>query len=409
MTGAPSGPPEDSKRFRRPRIRGDLVWSEQRDASGAVFVVKDPRADRYFRLDARSGRIAMGLDGSRTVAAPAEATSPEDEGFGPEEVEALLDELERMGLLEGSAPAGASPPGALRSSPLFLRLPLGDPNALLGRLARFAGPLFHPAFVVAGGVAIVVAAVLAAGNAGALRADAERLIAWPELLYLWIPVLAVIAVHELAHGVACRRFGGEVHDMGLVLYYFQPCAYCDVSDAWMIADRKRRLWVLGAGPFVEAVVWSAATFVWVASERGSAASLCAAGIAATSGIKTLVNLNPLLRFDGYYLLSDGLGIPNLRSRAFGRLFARLRGAEPEPVGRLERTVLLAYAPVALAFSAGMVAWFGTWAYGLSIDRLGGWGHLAFWTAAVLLLLPAVVSSARQRRSQPSASIRTAPR
>ncbi|MBN1772702.1 MAG: hypothetical protein JXB32_15640 [Deltaproteobacteria bacterium] len=401
------GPEHDGPRPSRPRVRADLVWSEQRDVSGAAWVVKDPRADRYFRLDERSGRLAQRLDGTRTAAEAAAGDGADEEALDPEELEELLEDLDGLGLLEGGVATAA--PRPRRSSPLFLRLPLGDPNRLLGRLARLAGPLFHPVFVVVGGLAVVVAAVLAVANVAALRADAERLLAWPELLYLWIPALVVIALHETAHGVACRRFGGEVHELGLVLYYFQPCAYCDVTDAWMIADRGRRLWVLGAGPFLEAALWAAAVFVWLAAEPGTPVFWCAAGIAATSGIKTLVNLNPLIRLDGYYLLSDGLGIPNLRSRAFRYLWARLRGAEAEPVGRLERAVFLVYAPVAFAFSAALIVWFGVWVYGVALERLGGWGHLAFWAAVAVLLLPAAVSSLRQRSSHPSESTRTAPR
>lgn len=410
MAAPTNGSEQEARRFSRPRLRPDLVWSEQRDASGAVWVVRDPRADRYFRLDDRSGRIARRLDGTRTAAEAAEAAGADEISAGAidaDELEDLLEDLDRLGLLEGSPSAGA--PAVRRFHPLFLRLPLGDPNRWLGALARRAGPLFHPVFVVAGLLATAIAAVLAVANIEALRAAAERLLAWPEMLYLWVPALAVIALHEIAHGVACRRFGGEVHDMGVVLYYFQPCAYCDVSDAWMIADRRRRLWVLLAGPFFEAVLWAASVFIWRAAEPGTPVSWCAAGVAATSGLKTLVNLNPLIRLDGYYLLSDGLGIPNLRSRAFRYLWNRLRGAEAEPAGRLERTVFVLYAPVAFLFSAGLLVWFGVWAYGLLLERLGGWGHLAFWAAVAAFLVPAVVSSVRQRSSHPSESTRTAPR
>ncbi|NMC70804.1 MAG: hypothetical protein GYA57_12155 [Myxococcales bacterium] len=407
MAAPATGPGRNGSRPSRPRLREDLVWSEQRDASGAVWVVRDPRADRYFRLDARSGRLARRLDGTRTAAEAAAADEDPAGALDADELDDLLEDLERLGLLEGSAaPAGPRP---RLSHPLFLRLPLGDPNRLFGRLARLAGPLFHPAFVAAGCLGTAAAAGLAVANFGALQVAAERLLAWPELLCLWIPALVVIALHETAHGVACRRFGGEVHEVGVVLYYFQPCAYCDVSDAWMIADRRRRLAVLLAGPFLEAVLWAIAVFVWRAAEPGTPVSWCAAGIATTSGLKTLVNLNPLLRLDGYYVLSDGLGIPNLRSRAFRYLWARLRGAEAEPAGRLERTVFVLYAPLAFLFSAGLLVWFGAWLYGVLLDRLGGWGHPVFWAAVALLLLPAAVSSLRQRSSQPSASTRTAPR
>jgi len=326
--------------------------------------VKDPVARRYFRTGPDEWSLARLLDGTRTVA-QATRTLADTTGTEMDEKDAaeFVRTLAGMGFLEC---LGDRPPAARsrrRWNPLFVPLPLGDPNRLLGSLAKWTGPLFHPVFVATASLAIAAAAVLALLHLGELRTATQSLLRWPGLLYLWIPALAVIAIHEFAHGVACRRFGAEVHEMGVVLYLFQPCAFCDVSDSWMVPSRAQRLWIVGAGPFFEAFLWALAVFAWRFLPATPVVSAIAVGIAATSGLKTLFNLNPLIKLDGYFLLSDALGIPNLRARAFRHAWDRLR-RRPDDATPFERAVFLAYAPLAAACTAAFIAWFVVWFIGI---------------------------------------------
>jgi putative peptide zinc metalloprotease protein len=169
-------------------------------------------------------------------------------------------------------------------------------------------------------------------------------------------------LHEFAHGLTCKHFGGKVHEMGFMLIYFQPAFYCNISDAWLFPKKSRRLWVTAAGAYFELFVWSVATLVWTVVEPGTWVSGLALIVMATSAIKQFFNLNPLIKLDGYYLLSDLLDVPNLRQRALaylGRGVKRLVGAV-EPLvsmeaSRRERVIFVAYGVMAFAFSYWFLA------------------------------------------------------
>ena len=135
----------------------------------------------------------------------------------------------------------------------------------------------------------------------------------------WLALSVVVAktLHELGHALACRHFGGECHELGILLLVFLPCLYCNVSDAWMFDSRWRRVAVDVAGMYVELVLAAICTFLWWFSVPGWFNSVCFNLMIVCSLNTLLFNGNPLLRYDGYYLLSDLLEVPNLRA-AVGR-------------------------------------------------------------------------------------------
>ena len=122
-------------------------------------------------------------------------------------------------------------------------------------------------------------------------------------------------LHEFGHGLACKRFGGECHEMGVMLLVVTPCLYCNVSDAWMIPSKWRRAAIGAAGMYVELILASLATFLWWFSEPGLVNHLCLNVMFVCSVSTLLFNANPLMRFDGYYILADLLEIPNLRQKS----------------------------------------------------------------------------------------------
>src|SRR5258707_5244839 len=141
-------------------------------------------------------------------------------------------------------------------------------------------------------------------------------------------MVGVVTLHEFAHGLTCKHFGGHVREIGFILIFFQPAFYCNVSDAWLFPQKSHRLWVTFAGAYFEIFLWAIATFVWRVTDPNTVINYLALVVVATSAVKTFFNLNPLIKLDGYYLLSDFLEIPNLRQRAFGflgGLFRRIWG------------------------------------------------------------------------------------
>src|SRR5262249_43035142 len=151
----------------------------------------------------------------------------------------------------------------------------------------------------------------------------------------------VETVHEFAHGLTCKHYGGEVPEIGFLLIYLMPALYCNVSDAWLFRERSKRLWVTFAGGYFALFLWALAVFAWRLTLPGTLVNYLAFVVLSVGGIQTLFNFNPLLKLDGYYLLSDWLEVPNLQERALGFLKAWLRqllwGAAPperEPRGRV---------------------------------------------------------------------------
>ncbi len=139
------------------------------------------------------------------------------------------------------------------------------------------------------------------------------------LVLLYLGLIFIKTVHEFGHAIFCRKYGGEVHVMGVMLMIFTPMPYVDATSSWSFRERYKRVLVGAAGMIVELFVAALATFVWAKTAPGTLHSL-AYNMMFVASVSTLIfNINPLLRFDGYYILSDLIEIPNLNQRATGQL------------------------------------------------------------------------------------------
>jgi putative peptide zinc metalloprotease protein len=125
----------------------------------------------------------------------------------------------------------------------------------------------------------------------------------------------VKVIHEFGHGLTAKHFGGEVHEMGILFLVLTPALYCDVTDSWLLPSKWKRIWISAAGIYVECFLASIATFVWWYSTPGLVHSLAIATMFICSVNTILFNANPLLRYDGYYVMADWLEIPNLRIKS----------------------------------------------------------------------------------------------
>lgn len=317
-----------------PRLRADVQVSRQRFRGNTWHVLRDGAGGAFHRIDESGYRFLGLLDGQRTVD---DAWTHCEERYGddaptqPEALE-LLGRLASAHLLAGDAGGAAGAIQRRRSRRvetetrsrlmnfLFLRLPLFDPDSLLTRWLPMAAWLVSPVGLVlmlliwgAGGLALAPRLdELDAGFRNALSAD--------NLPLLYLSFVLIKGVHELAHGFACkaygRRFGGgEVHTIGIMLLVFMPVPYVDASSSWAFPRRRPRVVVASAGVLVEITIAALCAMVWAASEEGVVRALAynAMFIAGVSSV--LFNANPLLRYDGYYILSDLLDIPNLWSRS----------------------------------------------------------------------------------------------
>lgn len=292
-------------------------------------VLEDPFSNQFFRLRPGAYDFLARLDGRRTVEECWLETLEVHPGEAPgqEEVVQLLAQLFHGNLIRSDlSPDSAAAFQRYRkrrqkeiktklSSILFLRLPLLDPDPFLKRTLPLASWLFSKF-----GLLVWLATIGAAGKVvidhwPELMASGQSVIAPTNLPLLYVSLALIKLIHEMGHGYACRKFGGEVHVLGVMMLVFTPVPYVDASASWRFRERGRRVTVAAAGMYVELLVAAGAVFVWASIGAGVVHSIAYNLIFIASVSTILFNINPLLRFDGYYILSDLIGIPNLNQRA----------------------------------------------------------------------------------------------
>jgi putative peptide zinc metalloprotease protein len=350
-----------------PRLRRDLVRRTRTDAAGAAHVIKDPVSGEFFRLQEVEGFVAEQLDGGTSLERVTERVAQK---FGAPLAEnaltAFIEQLDRAGLLENERGTRARQGHGLRrfaGGLLNARLKLVNPERFLNALAPRVGFFYTRAFAYLSAATIVMAGMIGVLNWDSLAGEMSGLLRLSAVPLLIATIFTTITLHELAHGLTCKRFGGEVRDMGFMFLYLQPAFYCNVSDAWLFPEKHKRLLVGFAGPYFELFVWALAMLAWRVTDVGTWIGQVAVVVMATSGVKTLFNFNPLIKLDGYYLLSDYLDVPNLRRRSFayfGDYLRRLwRWSHPLPaVSAREHRIYLAYGATAWLCSASLLGYVG---------------------------------------------------
>jgi putative peptide zinc metalloprotease protein len=202
---------------------------------------------------------------------------------------------------------------------MFARFPLLDPDRFLVRTMPIASKLISPFGAILWLLVIGGGLVIATNNFSALWVQGQGLLATDNLFLLYVALIIVKGCHEFGHAYFCRRYGGEVHVMGVMLMIFTPMPYVDATSAWSFRERWKRVLVGSAGMIVELFIAAIAAFFWSRTGPGAVHSV-AYNIMFIASVSTVIfNVNPLMRFDGYYILSDLLEIPNLNQRAASQL------------------------------------------------------------------------------------------
>jgi putative peptide zinc metalloprotease protein len=368
------------------KVREDLVVSQQQttESEEVSFVVKDPETGKFYRFREVEHFIIQQLDGSTP---PDHIRQRVEERFGAplpsETFDQFIKTLRRLGLLETKDPQGhmSRRRGRIRGSLLYLRFKVFDPDRLFNRLVGKVRFCFTPQFLVCSVALIFLSAGITVSNWDELGRDFLRLLRPETFLLAWLTIFAVTTLHEFAHGLTCKHFGGEVHELGFMLIYFQPAFYCNVSEAWLFPKKSHRLWVTFAGPYFEIFLWALATLAWRVTDPETWLNSAALVVVATSGIKTFLNLNPLMKLDGYYLLSDYLDVPNLRERAFQYIREGIKGSSGSPpettkeVTPRERRIYLSYGLAAWVYSASVLCFILLFFGGFLIDNYRGAGFV----------------------------------
>ncbi|MBX3436206.1 MAG: hypothetical protein KF861_01865 [Planctomycetaceae bacterium] len=311
----------------RHRTRRDLLRQRISFGTESWWIVHDPVAQRQFYLSDSEHHVLSLLDGQRDLDAVRAAydRSAVPSRLEPEALVGFLADAVRQGLVlttptpPGGIPALSQPRGRPGEwNPLAIRLPGINPTTILNWLAPLTNWIFRPWFLVIQAAVMVLALLLVLVRFDEFAAGLPRMQAWltaPMVLSTLLAISATKIIHELAHALTCRRLGGRCEQMGLLLLVFCPSLYCDVSHAWLFPRRRDRMLVSAAGILAELFLASWAALLWWATVDGPLRMICMTVMVVCSVNTLLINGNPLLRYDGYFLLADGLGIPNLGPRA----------------------------------------------------------------------------------------------
>lgn len=318
------------------RMRPDLVIRKHRYHGEGFWVVKEPIGLNYFRFHEEEFAILKMLDGQSSLDSIKERFEAD---FAPQKItfqdlQQFIGMLHRSGLVI-SETAGQGRQLVKRRGEKKRREWLGrlanvfalrwrgvDPERFLSWLYRYTRWIFHP---------LCVALCLALGVAalGLITVQfSEFQSRLPEFhsffdprdpnkwIYLALTMAVVKVLHEIGHGLTCKHFGGECHEIGFMLLVLTPCLYCNVSDSWMLPNKWQRAMIGAAGMYVELVLASAATLLWWFSDSAGLLNNLCLNVMFICSVSTLIfNGNPLLRFDGYYILMDLAEIPNLRQKS----------------------------------------------------------------------------------------------
>ncbi len=392
------------------KLRPDLVLVEQTYRGEQSYIVKDPQSRKYYRFRPVEIMVMQTLDGKHTPAEAAAALAGEGIRVSPAGVEAFTAKLSGMGLCERTLREHSVlqmerlradrtrrlSRGVFQGDLMRLRWSVGDPDALFDRWLPRLRFFFTRTFLVIS-VALFAVYLLVLGlkweEFSQALADLYTLnVGLETLAVLWLTGIVIIVIHELGHGLTCKYFGGQVHEIGAMLIYFEPAFFCNVNDAWTFPELRARLWVTAAGSWIQLVIASVAAVVWWAATPGTMLSDVAFAAVLIGGITTVfMNANPLIPLDGYYALSDYLEVPNLRQRAFAHLSwlvkTRLLGLDfPMPsADAREQRVFLVYGGLASAYIGLILSFFAATAFGWLTRWLGSVGLVIFLVGLFVML------------------------
>lgn len=320
---------------RRPiplQVRDDLIFERIEYLGISYWVVKDPVGLKYFRLQPEQYHALQLLNGDRHLEELRDALHDElpTVRLQLSDIQHLITDLHQKGLVFSNRIGQGASLAKLNfeekkkklfntmRSLLYVRLPGWDPEAVLARLYPLVRWIYHPTTVTLTLLFVISSWVLLAVQFDTFTAqmpEFQQFFSWPNLLYLWITLGTCKVIHEFGHGLSCKHFGGECHAMGVMLLVFSPCLYCDVSDSWMLKSKWQRIAIGAAGMYIEVVISAIAIYIWWNTQSGLIHHLCLNIFFVTTITTVIWNANPLMRFDGYYMMSDFLEIPNLRPKA----------------------------------------------------------------------------------------------
>ncbi|MCO8124324.1 efflux RND transporter periplasmic adaptor subunit [Stieleria sp. TO1_6] len=313
----------------KPKLKAGLRFSLESFGADACCIVDDPEREQYWRIGIDEFRLLSKFNGHCSVAQAAAQMQQTD--LSPAEIQRVIAWMIQEGLAENlsSQSSKPKPPKLMQgiNASVFYRLSLGNPQTLLRWLYPLLGFLTNPWLIGVWAATIVTALLLVAVRWDQFQTATFNVVSTDLWLYFLVIWWGLKLIHELFHGLTCLRYGGTVREAGILFLLFAPLgAYVDVTSAWRFSSKWQRIHVTLAGIYVELWLAAIAAIWWCFSLDPIVHQFCLQTILLASVATLLFNGNPLIRFDGYYFLSDLLELPNLYVRgqlAVRRVFRRI--------------------------------------------------------------------------------------
>ena len=396
-----------------PALRDELRLLERKGGTSerTTYVIHDPVQNRYFELERDSFQLLSLWTRSRTAGGLAQnAVAVYDLTVPDDTIASLARFLAVNHLTTGGDTAWKTFFGINEKAKhgwlmwavhnyLFIRLPLFKPDSFLRRVYPWITPLYSRAFFAIVALMGTVGLYLAARQWETFTHTFLHFFSFDGALYYIASLAIVKSLHELGHAFTAVRYGCRVPTMGVCFMVLMPMLYSDVSDAWKLQNRKQRMAIDAAGVIVELALAAIALFLWVFLPDGALRSIAFTTATTSVAISLALNISPFMRFDGYYLLSDAWGIPNLQARSFaiGRWMLRealfdLGRPPPDAFSRQRRLGLAAYAYAVWIYRLVLFTGIAILVYNASFKALG---IILFAIEIIFFIAKPIISEAKE--------------
>lgn len=372
-----------------PRLADEVEVTEQVEADVTRYVVRNTATSRYFLLKQPQYKIFRQFDGTLKLS---EVASGGPQGDGPRAsitaLKTFLTKLDSYDLLARGG-EGYGPASRKVERGLYLKIHLFDPTRLLAWLDRTIGWALRAPYIKASFALMMAVTFGLFARWPEVTAYTAYVYAEYGLAPFVLTILTILALHEFAHGLACKHFGGEVREVGvLMVYYVFPAFYCNVTDIYRIGRRRERLWVIFAGIYWQMLISAMGGLIWLLATPYTLLADFSLLVLFGGTFNIIINCNPLIKLDGYYALSQAVGVENLQARSseyVRALYGRLTGTATAKALSAGRPVLfisywicsIVYSVILIWFILGLVS-------NELIDKLGLAGVAATLLLAMLL-------------------------
>lgn len=355
-----------------PQIADDVEISEQRDGARLSYIVGSAGVGRFLLLRTTERQVVGLIDGVRNAGGICEEFNRQTGAtLSLQTLVRFLSKLDSYGILAGERVGGAAAPASPLSQMHYIRFKLFNPEQLFSRMLPKLRWIWTTGFFAFSLALMVVAILLALTNSAEVAAYGKVTLR-DHFLAIFVAAWLVGVTHEFAHGMTCKAFGGRATEVGvLMVYYFMPALYCNVSGIHLIPTRGRRLWVIAAGVYWQLMVGAFSLLAWFLVAPHTLPADLLFVILLGSVLDVFFNANPLIKLDGYYFLSQFLRLPNLMDRSRGywrnvlkRILSGERNTESARYDRRERAIYLVFGLLSffynLAFASLIVIYVGEW-------------------------------------------------